>query len=229
MTKRVAIHQVNYVPWLGYFNKISQVDCFVLLDTAEYTKNNGVTNRTRIKDSHGSVFLTIPIEHKYFGTPCDAVMLPNRNDWLKKHWKSISVSYAKAPYFKSYSDLFKKTFESSHTKLAEFNQEFIQNLCVEFKLSAELVNSSDLDIDLSLKKTDMLLDVLNRVKATSYLSGQGGKSYLQEEKFQKIKLEYQSFKHPIYKQINGSFISGMSVMDLLFNEGSNAERIIKGK
>ncbi|MBN4049069.1 WbqC family protein [archaeon AH-315-M20] len=227
MTKKAAIHQVNYHPWLGFFNKISQVDCFVLLDTVDYSKNN-IINRNKIKVTNGTTYLTIPIEHEFFRKPLLEVLLPKKSDWAKKHWKTIELSYSKADFFDSYNDFFRDVYKNLPEKLVELNENIIRFLLKEFKIDAEIIKASELDIDPELKKTDLLLEILRKVNATSYLSGSGGKGYLEEGKFADIKLEYMNFKHPVYKQLHGDFIEGLAAIDLLFNEGNSSEKFVKG-
>lgn len=227
MEKKATIHQVNYLPWIGFFNKISKVDCFVLLDTADYSKNS-VANRNKIKVSNGTAYLTIPIEHRFFRKPLLEVLLPERSDWAKKHWKTIELNYCKADFFNSYNTFFKDVYGNLPEKLVELNEKIIRFLLKEFKINVEVVKASELAINPELKKTDMLLDILKKVHATSYLSGTGGKGYLEEEKFDDIKPEFQNFKHPIYKQLYGGFIEGLSAIDLLFNEGDLSEKYVKG-
>ena len=60
----VAIHQPNYLPWLGYFYKMVKADIFVLLDNVQYEKN-GYTNRCQIKTPQGPFWLTLPIKRKF--------------------------------------------------------------------------------------------------------------------------------------------------------------------
>src|SRR5690348_1614998 len=56
----VAIHQPNYIPWLGYFFKIAHVHQFVFLDTVAFS-HGSLVNRNTIKTSTGPAWLTIPV------------------------------------------------------------------------------------------------------------------------------------------------------------------------
>lgn len=226
MTKKVSIHQANYLPWIGFFHKLSKSDCFVLLDIVDYSKNN-IINRNKIKTSNGVAYLTIPIEHKFFRKPLIDVFLPENSAWAKKHWKTIETNYTKSDFFDSYKDFFKSIYETPPEKLVKLNEKIILFLLKEFKIDVEIVKASELNINQSLKKTDLLLDILRKVNATAYLSGIGGKDYLEEEKFSDIRLEYLNFKHPVYGQLHGKFIEGLAAIDLLFNEGSKAEKFVK--
>ena len=54
----VSIHQPQFFPWFGYFDKIQQSDCFVILDTVQFKKNE-FQNRNKVKTSQGWQWLTV--------------------------------------------------------------------------------------------------------------------------------------------------------------------------
>ena len=76
----------------------------------------------------------------------------------------------------------------------------------------------------------MLLQICQKLNADVYLSGISGKDYLEESRFteQGIKVIYQEFYHPIYKQVYEPFMPCMSIIDLLFNHGDKSLDILKG-
>ena len=79
---------------------------------------------------------------------------------------------------------------------------------------------TELNINENLKKTDLLVEIVKAVNADTYLSGQTGKEYINEKQFKDagIKLSYQEFKHPVYKQVFDGFVSNLSAIDILFNK-----------
>lgn len=224
---KCAIHQPNYLPWIGFFNKISTVECFVFFDSAQYSKNSGVINRTKIKGPNGPVFLTIPVEHRFVGHSIKTTELPQNKSWIKKHLRSIEMNYSNTRFFNDYFDSFKNVYLNTPKTLGELNIEFITFMLNILDIKLKIVRSSDLNLNEEYKRTDSLIEILEKVNATEYLSGQGGKSYLDEDKFKKIKLTYQYFNHPKYFQKYAAFEEGLSTLDLIFNEGPNAKHIIK--
>ena len=56
----LSIHQPQYLPWLPYFNKIMDADCFIFLDNVQYQKN-GIINRNEILNNNGRFWLTVPV------------------------------------------------------------------------------------------------------------------------------------------------------------------------
>ena len=76
------------------------------------------------------------------------------------------------------------------------------------------------------KKNELLIDILKKVSAETYLSGVGAKAYMDEKLFENegIKVIWQNFKHPVYNQLYGNFIPYLSSIDLLFNCGIEESR-----
>ncbi len=225
---RVCIHQPNYLPYIGFFNKIKHTDTYVLFDMAQYEKNN-FHNRNRIRTENGSMYLTIPILSKdcYLKKVCD-VKLPPNNKWMKKHWKAIEANYARSDYFDSYKNSLEEIYQTNFTGLTDFNEKIIRFLINEFRLESTIIKSTDLNLDENLKSTDLLINILKELDATFYLSGPSGKKYLDELIFRKegIRLDYQHFTHPDYKQRFDGFVENMSAIDLLFNVGEKSKEIL---
>lgn len=225
----VSIHQPNYLPYLGFFNKIKNSDVFILLDIVQYEKN-GFQNRNRIRVKNGWIYLTIPLKSKdCYLKKIYEVKLPEGNIWKKKHWKSIYYNYVKAPYFESYRDFFERIYlQKKHKLLVEINEEIIRYLVKEFNLSAKIIKASDLNIVKNLKSTDLLIEIVKSVGGEIYLSGISGRKYLEEKKFIKkgIKVEYQNFIHPVYPQVYEGFEKNMAAIDLLFNVGEKSYNYI---
>jgi len=224
-----AIHQPNYLPWLGYFHKIKAADIFVLLDTVDYQSGNAfsVTNRTRIKGANGAVLLTVPVSGKTVSRRIQDVRVESSTPWARKHLRSIELSYRRAPYFSPVFDVLEAVLSSPPVSLAELNSRFIVELSGYLRLNVPLVSASSLGIE-SVDRNQRLIEVCKKVGATTYLSGQGGRKYNDEVLFSQhgITVSYTRFAHPEYPQLHGDFVSGLSVIDAIFNCGTGAARLI---
>ncbi len=228
MGKMVAIHQPNYLPWIGYFHKIYNSDIFVFLDDRQYGKNQ-VANRNKIKTAKGWIYLTVPVLIKgHFGQLTLDVEIDNHINWRKKHWKSILFNYKKAHYFDDYSYFFEDLYQKEWEKLSELNEYIIRNIVNILGIKIKFIRSSELDIKGT--STENLINIVKAVGGDTYLSGIHGKDYMDENKFREngINLTYQDFHHPTYRQLFGDFIPNMSIIDLLFNEGPKSNDIIRG-
>lgn len=225
MEKVVAIHQPNYMPWIGFFQKMVLVDIFIILDTVQFSKDSYV-QRTKIRTKEGWIWLTIPVEREYHFRPISEVYLPENSKWIKKHKIAIISNYAKAPFFDK--NFVENYYCNEFVKLQEFNEFGIFYLKKKFGIKTEVVRASELGINKNLKSTELLIEIVKGVEGDVYISGTGGKNYLEEEKFGKedINIKYFEFKPFEYSQRWGGFEPFMSATDLLFNIGEKSKELI---
>ena len=223
----VAIHQPEYLPWLGFFKKMMNVELFVFLDDVQFRKK-GWQNRNRIRINDGTTLLSIPV-HTHSYPKINEVTIDNEKNWSIRHKKSILYNYAKAPYFDEIKDFIESIFEKKFQYLVDLNTEIIKFIMNELEIKSKIVFSSELEI--SKKGSGRVLDICKAVGADHYITGTfWAESNLRVEEFKKsnIDVEFQKFQHPIYKQIHGEFIPEMSIIDLLFNKGrKEAKKILQ--
>ena len=227
MNKRVySCHQPNFLPWIGYFNKILKSDCFVILDEVQYVKNS-VANRNLIKTSNGSDYITVPVGKKVnnssFFTYREAEIADAR--WNVKALKTIHQNYSKSRFFEDFIGLIERIFEIK--SFCELNVTFIREMMNVFNIETQVLLMSDI-IETSVKNNDLLIEIGTKIGGSIYLSGQGARKYNDIEKFKLngINLEYQSYEPQVYEQMFLPFVSNLSILDLLFNEGENGAKYI---
>ncbi len=222
----VAVHQPQYLPWLGYFDKIRIADVFCYLDNVQYKKNEW-QNRNRIKTAQNWQWLTVPVHYR-FPQKINEVEINNSVNWKKKHLQALITNYSKAPYFKDYitplEDLFTKDWEL----LSEFNIGLLERLREFLNLHDKPAIPAS-SMVLRDDPTERLIDICKAVGADTYLAGQDGRTYMDLERFRAngITVITQEFKHPVYPQLYDEFQSHMSIVDLLFNCGPESIKIIE--
>jgi hypothetical protein len=225
-TKKIAILQSNYIPWKGYFDLINMVDEFILYDDMQYTKNDW-RNRNRIKTPSGVQWLTIPVNNS-LGQVIKDTKIANSH-WCKKHWLSLKHNYNQAKYFNQYENLFSELYlRNEDLFLSNINYKFIKAICDVLNIETKL--SLSMEYTLVEGKTERLLDLCKQAQATEYISGPSAKEYLQEDMFSQegIKLIYMDYSdYPEYEQLFPPFEHGVSIIDLLFNEGDNSTKYMK--
>ncbi|MDO8578462.1 MAG: WbqC family protein [Dehalococcoidales bacterium] len=228
VAKIVTIHQPNYIPWIGLFSKVSSADCLIIYDKAQYEKNS-VINRNKIRTDKGFAYLTVPVGKYHTETKISEITLPQENDWKREHWRKIKANYAKAPFFKDYAGFFEVLFQRDFRYLSELNERILLYLLSCFEISVDVVRTSQLTVDPSLSKTDLMLAYLKKVGAGVYISGPSGRNYLETEGFPQnnIALKFFKFQHPVYPQRYPGFQPNMSALDLLFNVGPSSGAIVK--
>jgi hypothetical protein len=224
----VAMHQPNYLPWIGFFAKISLADCVLFMDTFQFSRSS-VTHRNRVRVNTGSIFLTIPIAKQFSLVKIKDVKLPDDQRWREIHWQTILRNYKKTPYFKSYSPFFEDLYHRDFIYLSELNLEMLGFLLKCFEINAEILLASRLNLDPDLKATDAIIAAMKTIGGETYLSGPSGKGYLESEKFPDngLGLAFSKFSHPVYPQRYSGFEPNMAAVDLLFNVGPRAAQMIK--
>ena len=219
--KVVAIHQPNFFPCLGYFDKIARADVFVVLDNVQFPKKGGTwTNRVRLLVNGEASWVTMPIVRAYHGLRLIREMeIDNTTPWRARVLKTIEVNYRRAPYFEDAFPFLEKLVTDPTPSLAEYNVAAIRALATALSLdAAKLVVGSTLDVDGSA--TDLLIATVKAVGGTAYLCGGGAAGYQDDEKFAAadVDLVYQDFVHPVYPQSGTrEFVPGLSVIDALMN------------
>ena len=227
MSKRVAILQSNYIPWKGYFDLINSVDEFVLYDTAQFTKNNW-RNRNKIKTRRGVTWLTIPVRH-HFGQSVEETVVANQI-WPRGHWESLCQSYAGAACFGQYKSIFEKLYQSmcQETNLSMINHHFLTEICDILGIRTRITWSKD--YRLAEARTERLVDLCVQLGASEYVSGPAAREYIDADLFVRagVVLTYFDYSgYPEYPQLFGRFEHGVSILDLIFNEGPNAPKRMK--
>lgn len=222
----VAVHQPQYLPWLGYIDKMRRADVFCFLDNVQYKKNDW-QNRNRIKTAQGWQWLTVPVHYR-FPQKVAEVTINNSVKWKKKHRQALISNYSRAPYFKQTFEIFERIYSETWQYLSDLNISLIRRLTPALGLVQKpTVNASD--YDLRDDPTDRLIDICRALNADTYLSGPHGTKYMKMERFEQsgIRVVVQEFQHPVYPQVFGGFESNMSVLDLLFNCGTKGLKKIE--
>jgi len=218
----VSIHQPNFLPFIGFFQKMAISDVFVILDTVQYS-HDSYTQRTRIRTKDSWMWLTIPIKKNYKFHQIKDILLPDDGKWQKQHKLSLISLYSKCKFF---DDEFVNEYYSENggfKTLQQFNEFGIFFLKEKFKINTKILRASELKIDENLKSTDLLIEIVQKMKGDIYISGSGGAKYLDELQFKEnsIELKYFSFKPWKYHQRWENFEPYMSAIDLFFNCGGD--------
>jgi hypothetical protein len=229
----VVILQPSYIPWRGTFAQICRADLFIFYDDVQYDKR-GWRNRNQIKTVHGKQWLTIPVYSRGAQTqniPINQIRIVWDEPWNEAHFKAICHSYSKAPYFERYLPLLKTFYQRHDEFLANFTIDFTVALTHELgNTHTRFMRSSEIG-GIHGQKTDRLIQLLQAVGATHYISGPAAKDYIEKEKFAAagITLEYMEYNYAEYPQLYHPFDPHVSILDLLFMTGPEAiHYIFKG-
>jgi hypothetical protein len=220
----VFVHQPEYIPWIGFFDKLARCDVFVIYDDAQYV-HGGYHNRNRVRTSKGWRWITIPIMHNHPQMIKDVRI--SGEQWRKDHLQILTQTYEKTPYFNTYFPLIEEAISFNHELLIGLNLHLLKNISEALDIKVKMVRSSEFPYH-GQEKNEKLISMCKFIGSDTYLSGSGGKAYVDEKAFvnSNIKLQWHQYTHPTYAQNFEGFQPNMSIVDLLFNVGPQAKEVI---
>lgn len=222
----VCIHQPDFAPWLGFFERLLHTDVFVILDDVQYLRR-GWHHRDQIKTAQGVQWITVPVIKKgRYDQLINQTEVDDSQGWRPKHLRTLESAYKRAPHFQSLFDRLSADYAAGDRMLGDFNIRIIRTMMSVFGIEVPVVLSSSLGVTSS--STARLVDIVRRVGGTTYLSGLGAKAYLDVGMFADngLDLLWQRFEHPVYSQLHGEFAKGLSGLDCLFNCGAGAATVL---
>jgi len=220
MDKKLAIMQPYIFPYIGYFQLINSVDEFVIYDNIQYTKK-GWINRNRILVNGKDQLITIPL--KKDSDYLDVINRELSESWDKDKNKTLNIiktSYNKSPFFKETFELISQCLNNSEKNLFKFIYDSIILINNHLDIKTSIIISSTVNIDHNLKSQDKVLALCKARNATQYINSIGGIELYSKDIFsqQGIKLNFIKSNPIQYKQFNNSFISWLSIIDvMMFN------------
>jgi hypothetical protein len=224
---------------IGFFNLVNEADVFVYLDDVQWTKSDW-RNRNRVRTPQGWTWLTVPvITHKHHKEYLiKDVQIDYSQDWQSKHLKTLEMCYKHSPYFEEVFPCVEAILNFKIELIARLNETIVNTFCSYMELPQPDFRFSEyMTLPESRQKNDRLLAILEYIGSIDhYLSGPSAKGYLDENRFEAtgIKIEWHNYKHPYYNQkiwksTPNTFISHLSILDLLFNHGKESKNIITGR
>ncbi|MGD0994163.1 MAG: WbqC family protein [Candidatus Bathyarchaeia archaeon] len=221
----VAGHQPNYLPWLGFFDKIRRSDLFIIEDNVQFERQ-GFTSRNKVMTADGVRWLSVPVEHVNKPLLINEIKIANKAEpqWESRHWLTLKYSYCKAPYWHDYCDFFEDTYQREWTLLIDLNMHLIKEIMHFLDIEKPLIMSSSLGAE--GKKSELIIAQCKAVGANALLAGKGGKEYIDRKRFEEegIKIIFQEFEYPTYTQTCARFVPNLSVLDYLFCTGGKCQK-----
>ncbi len=226
----VAIHQPNFLPWLGWFDKLAKADRFILLDTAAHQlTGSNYTNRVQILAQGSPQLITVPVARgREERRRLDRLRIAENGVWRRKLRKSLEQAYARARFFDETMALLEPMLVAETQSLCELNLLGIYAIAAALRLPASrMVRASALAA--AGDGTDRLVALVRAVSGDAYLTGHGADGYQEDEKFAAagIRIVGQRYGNPRYPQIGvETFVPGLSAVDALMNCGDHAAELV---
>ena len=229
----ITIHQPEHLPWMGFFNKLSKADVFVILDNVPYRKNY-FQNRNKIIGSNGVQYIGIPtvnVGHIDGTIATTRIALQGNANWKNKYLNTIRMSYGKYPFFSEVYPVLEQAILLDTEYLADINILIFQSFAERMGFNPKYIRASTLEVKGA--KSDLILDICRCLNADTYIAGPSGRDYLNMQSFSDagIKVLFNDYNHPEYPQKKTiEFVPYMSALDLFMNCGFEAGKkiIIEG-
>ncbi|MFB2977718.1 WbqC family protein [Microseira sp. BLCC-F43] len=227
--KIAVIHQPQYLPYLGFFHKLYHSDVFVVMDSVQFERR-GIQHRNKIKTNKGEQWLTVPVFHSSREEErIDQVQIDSELPWSRKHWQTLLTNYSPAPYFEKYADQLQELLAKEWNHLCELDMALIQWVMEILGIDKPIFYLSSLGVEGS--KSSLLIDACKAVGADTYLSGSGGKRYMDMSAFAAagIATIWQEFNSPSYVQLfpELGFLPNLSILDTLFCCGPETHKFLE--
>ena len=196
----------HYFPCISYFSVISKnLQCKI--EQQERFRKMSFRNRCIIAGSNGLINLTVPIEGgRNNRNLMKDIRISYSENWASQHWKGILSSYSKSPYLEYYQSDIEQLIKKQHIYLLDKNMEILFWLKKVLKLSASI----ELTAKYFTASKENEFDYRNNWLPNNYLN----------DKSDSLKY-FQMFEE------KGGFHKNLSVLDLLFCEGSNANFLLQ--
>lgn len=226
--KIVMIHQPDFMPYLGFFQRLIMADIYIVLDNVQYVKGSRTqTSRDKIKTLNGEKWINVGIEKVHYKSRINEIWLTQGNEWRERSLNLIKENYRKTDFFHEIFPFIQNLYQFKGDKMVDFNMASIKMLIELFGIeNIEIEYASKLQAD--GKSNELIINLVKAVKCKRYLSGIGARDYYVPELYEQAGIEviWQNFKHPVYPQQFGKFIPYLSSIDLLFNCGIEKSREI---
>jgi hypothetical protein len=222
----VTIHQPDFLPWLGFFDRWQKSDTYIVLDDVQFLRR-GWHHRDKIKTQGGVQWLTIPVLKKsLYCQTIKEVKINNGENWRYKHLKTIQTSYGKTPNFDLVYGRLSEIYNREHDLLISLNMDLLEFCSSMLEIKTPVIFASAFHIKSA--GSQRLVDLVQSVGGKEYLTGTGSRDYLDEALFNKegINVCWQKFQHPAYQQLHGRFEKMLSVLDFLMMRDSDCNTIV---
>jgi hypothetical protein len=221
----LGIHQPHYFPRLGFLNKMTLVDKFVLLDDVQLTEGSYMYRCQVLTNDSKLKYLTLPFsKFEFKQKKYRDIKLNSSINWQFNHLELLSNYYRKSPFYNCILEDILFIYNKKYKFLIDVTLDTIFILKNIFNIKCEIIMQSEIDYNPLLKKSDLILNICKTINTDIYLSGKGGKNYLNLDDFNNfnIQVDFQDFIQVPYTQFSSSlFIPGLSSIDNLFNTGKN--------
>lgn len=225
---KIGIMQPYFFPYLGYWQLINAVDRYVVYDDVAYIKG-GWINRNYILLDGKRHLITLPLDHSSSFKNINEISIAKNATAITKIFKTIRAAYGKAPYFSTIMPIVEELLRTSST-ISELNYHSIIQINQYLSITTEIILSSNMEKDTSLKGEEKVLYINKLLGADTYINAIGGQDLYHADTFAKngIILHFLKMGDVQYKQFSQAFVPSLSILDILmFNSKDTCKELLE--
>lgn len=225
---KIGIMQPYFFPYIGYWQLMNAVDKYVIYDDVNFIKG-GWINRNRILINGEAKYFNVQMQGASSNKHINEVMVNNNESFINKNLRILESCYKKAPYYNDVYPLLKKILQCGEENLAVFIKYSFDEICNYLGIDTELIMSSDLEKNNSLKAQNKVIHICKKLDATEYYNAIGGQNLYSFDDFSNngIQLSFLKTNEIIYNQFNNNFISNLSIIDvMMFNSVEDIKNML---
>jgi hypothetical protein len=223
----IAIMQPYFLPYLGYWKLMNEVDTFVVYRDIKFSKG-GWINRNQLMLDGKVEWFTIPLNKAN-----DAAMISDRqisSSWPKSReslLRRIDLNYKRSEFFEEIRPWMLRIFRHDATSLSEFLKFSILETHGLLALNSTVIEENEVGSFASLKGQERVLAICEALKASHYLNPQGGKTLYSSDAFlsQGVQLAFQEPVSILGVPLDEG-VAPLSILDTLANLGLSETRRI---
>lgn len=228
---KIGIMQPYFLPYLGYWQLINIVDKYVIYDDVNFIKK-GWINRNRILINKQSNWFTLKLSDASQNKKINEVFVLDDKNYFNKLIRTVYENYKKAPYFNDVFPLINDIIENPERNLAKYLEFSIKKICDYLEIKTELIISSDLEKNNSLKGKDKIIEICKKLNGQEYYNSIGGCELYSKDEFQEngIDIKFLKTKNILYKQFNiTAFTENLSILDVMMFNSKDEIKLLLGE
>lgn len=214
---KLSIMQPYLLPYIGYFQLIKATDKFVVYDDVNFI-NKGWINRNNILVSGKAHLFTVPLTNASQNKLIHEVGISSE-PWQKKLLRTIQQSYQKAPFYPAVFPILEKIITYPAQNISELASYSLVEILSYLNVKTEIILTSKIYGNESLKGQDRILDIVKKEGATTYINPIGGQELYDKVLFKNHGVDLFFIKsQPIqYPQFQHGFVPWLSIVDVIMH------------
>lgn len=210
--------QPYFFPYIGYWQLVCAVDQFVIYDDVSFIKG-GWINRNRIINNGEVQYINIRLIGASSFKLINQINVNQEEQVIRKIRKTLWYAYHDAEQFEVVYPIIIDILECGICNLADYLTYAIRKVCKYLEIDTEIILSSQIEKENSLKGEDKVIDICKRLGATTYYNAIGGRKLYDFDTFKKknIELGFLETEEIRYKQLQMGFEPNLSIIDVMMN------------